>query len=810
MANQSPSSLFLDQGQGFWGALKERYPWMTDAEIQALLSQVEGMNPNITDIDTGYQGVPYKVPYIPKPPGYIREYGDPVDVEAYGEQEAGAMRAFLAQSQSSRNSALDAEYEKTARVARLARAFGVNVSVPTRRQGARSTADPAKGVAKKSANTKFIGDLMAFSKQVGGRITSDELRKFMTDVNGNLDQMKALKESGYWNHLDLGKLVPMYAISEKGELDINWVHSNDAAAIQIQRNAGFTLKPEDATLKRNLGVESAIVTATNLVMDAKITDYEKWKQFRIDNKELLDRSPEILSSVKALVPDEIWKTGDMETLFKLDDKGNITSKEFDKGTGPYNTALGPLSMDKKTGGWSKTLEATKANEGLKFDALMGELLRDNSGMPWPQLIIKILNESKHIRMEPKDKADAAEAWWGQQSRKDEALREDKTLLGQYLDTRPTDMDTLRINIGNLNNGKGVSPEAEDWFWKEMNSRYPYPNTEPRTLWNPSSGEHIDVENYWEKNQAFSDGFTSSEPVDLTPISQRRLSRRHNEVTEVLAGLSSDAETWWYQGEELTLDQATAFFNKHKRGMQRFTEKGERLFIDDIGGRVKPIMEKHDKSAKELGTIIQSARQGQAGHVALLNTVIRMYDELGAVRESDINLVNALAPWRDQLSVIYNRLVKGEITLLSPVIVDALEAIAYSTWRMKALYTQEQLAGIHEDFDDRVLPSAYPLGEAGEDLGYGTDQLIGEGTKISWTRAAGNRVSALEDGTFQNPYAMAGRIPLDVEKYVLANKEVLDELEALGAKGLTATSLEASETAVDKAKKWMIPPGARTR
>ena len=156
MANQSPSKLFLDQGQGFWGALKERFPWMTDAEIQALLPQVEGMNPNITDIGIGYQGVPYNVPHIPKPAGYIRNYSDPEDVRAYGEQEAGAMRAFLARSQSSRNSALDAEYEKTAGVARLARAFGVNVSAPTRRQGARSTADPAKGVAKKSANRKVV------------------------------------------------------------------------------------------------------------------------------------------------------------------------------------------------------------------------------------------------------------------------------------------------------------------------------------------------------------------------------------------------------------------------------------------------------------------------------------------------------------------------------------------------------------------------------------------------------------------------------------------------------------------------------
>jgi hypothetical protein len=800
MAEQSPSSLFLEPGQGFWGALKERHRWLTNAQIQALLPQIKAMNPNITDIGTGYPGVPYAIPYIPKPPGYVREYDEPGDVQEYGEEEAGQMRAFFAKNRAERDADLDAEYDKTSRLARLARAFGANVSIPAGRTSRGTTKDPAKGIAKKSANKKFFEDLFAFSKQVGGRITSDELSRFMTSVNAGEDQMKALKETGYWDHLNLGKLVPMYAISEKGELDINWVHSNDAAAIQIQRNAGYNLDKTDATLKRSLGVESAIVTATNLVMDAKITNYKKWQDFRTTNKELLDRSPEILSAVKALVPDEIWKTGDMETLFKLDDKGKITAKDFDKGTRAYNTALGPLSTDKNTGGWSKTLEATKANEGLKFDALMAELLRDNPETPWSQLKIQILNESKHIRMDPKDKADAAEAWWSGQSRKEEALSEDKSLLGQYLDTRPTDMDTLRIDIGLLNNGKGVSPEAEDWFWKEMNSRYPYPNTEPRTLWNPGSGAHIDVENYWEKNQAFADGFTSDVPVDLTPMSQQRLARRHIPITKVLDGLDSDAETWWYQAEELSLDQAKAFFNKHKRGMKRFTEKGERLFVDEIGGRVKPLMEKHDKSAIELGTIIQSARQGEAGHVALLNTVIRMYDELGAVRESDINLVNSLAPWRDQLSVIYNRLVKGEITLLSPVIVDALEAIAYSTWRMKALYTQEQLAGIHEDFDDNVLPSAYPLGET---VAYeaGPETLIGEGTKISWTKAAGNRVTALEEGTFDNPYTRAGRTPLDVAKYVLANKELIKELEDLGATGLTATSLEDNITAEERARKW---------
>ena len=569
--------------------------------------------------------------------------------------------------------------------------------------------------------------------------------------------------------------------------------------IQIQRNSGKTLNKDAATLKRGLEVDSDIVTATGLVMDAGITDYEKWKEFREKHKVLLDRSPKILAAVKELVPDEIWKTGDMETLFRIDNEGKITSKDFDKGSRAYNKALGPVKNGE--GGWSKTLEAVKANESLKFEALMAETLRENPGMAWPALKLQIQMDAQHIRMSPEAKVNALDKWWDQESRTAETLATDKSLLNQFLNTRPRDMDTLRININKLNNGKGVSAEASTWFWEQMDKRYPYPDSEPRTLWNPSTGESIDVENYWEKNNAFENGFTSSTPVDLTPMAQKRMARRHVPITKVLGELDSDAETWWYQGEELTLDQANAFFEKYPRGIKRFTEKGERLFVDEVRGRVKPLLEKHDKSTKEIGTIIQSARQGGAGHVALLNTVVRMYDELGAVRESDISLVQALAPWRDSIEILWRKNMGNETLLLSDTIVEALEAIAYTTWRMKAEYTREQLRGIQEDFNQDVLPSAYPLGEAGEEFGYGTDKIVGEGTKISWTKAAGNRAAELESGAFTNPYEMANKVPLDVAKYVLSNTELIKELEDMGAGNITATSLGTTESAVDRAKKW---------
>jgi hypothetical protein len=390
MAEQSSSRLFLEPGQGFSGALKKRHRWLTNAQIQALLPQIKDLNPNITDIDIGHPGVPYVIPYIPKPPGYVREYGDPEDVRAYGQQEENEMRAFLAQSQSRRNTALDAEYEKTAKIARLARAFGVNVSVPTRKQRARSTADPAKGVAKKSANTKFFEDLFAFSKQVGGRITSDELREFITDVNAGEDQITALKSSGYWDHLDLGELVPMYEIVN-GELKISWHNKNDVTDIQIQRGAGKTLKREDAEAKRGFQIKKdkvVIVEAARAYNEGKgIRTHEDFTKFRKDNATELSKDPETLAALKGVIPDALWKRGQMEPLFRKNENGTITVKDFEVGSTTYNEGLSskPVNGEEIPAEWSRTIEQVLVNEQQKARALLLQVVNENTDLDEPAL-----------------------------------------------------------------------------------------------------------------------------------------------------------------------------------------------------------------------------------------------------------------------------------------------------------------------------------------------------------------------------------------------------------------------------------------
>jgi hypothetical protein len=56
--------------------------------------------------------------------------------------------------------------------------------------------------------------------------------------------------------------------------------------------------------------------------------------------------------------------------------------------------------------------------------------------------------------------------------------------------------------------------------------------------------------------------------------------------------------------------------------------------------------------------------------------------------------------------------------------------------------------------------------------------------MSWTTAAGNRVTELEKSPEEmNPYKRANRTPLDLHEYALSNQAVIEELLELGAKGL---------------------------
>ena len=807
MANQSPSSLFLDQGQGFWGALKERFPWMTDAEIQALLSQVEGMNPNITDIDTGYQGVPYNVPHIPKPPGYIREYGDPEDVRAYGEQEAGAMRAFLAKSQSARNSALDAEYEKTARVARLARAFGVNVSVPTRRQGARSTADPAKGVAKKSANRKFFEDLMAFSAQVGGRITGDELREFLTDVNAGEDQMKALESSGLWNHLDLGKQIPMYEIVD-GELKISWHYKNDAGDIAAQRAAGKVLDKNDATVSRDLEIDKNIVSIVEKARavngGAGIRTHEDFKKFRTDNATVLSKDPKILAALKGIIPDALWQRGKMEPLFRKNADGTITVKDFEVGSTEYNTGLSSTTVggEEIPAEWSKTIEEVLINERQKARELFVEVVNSNKDLEGFALKFKFLEMAKQrgiIGHEKFDLPKLFDDWYDKEDRDKTALDREMSSNLTYIAMPPTaeNLPAIRAAVSK------TSSKAQENFWKQYADRYPYAATEPRTMYHPETAQPSDPIHSWAERHGWeSKGYTSEDKPDIRPAYAKKQEKRHQLISDAIKEAGPTANTYRYYGQELPAADQAAFLERHPSGVSRFTPQGMEDFEIATDKAIETIVGGEgglNNLNSEIQAIISTARQGGGGQLAFLQRVQRLFDPGGVVREGDVQLMRMLDSWITNLGTTFQRTL-GEDRIVSDDLINELEAAAYIYWRVRTDYLRDELKSAEIDYNRRVKPMPYELGGPS---GYGMDDvdmgaLLGEGVKKSWEQAVGNNVIKLQNRDLFDPYIMMGFAPL------LSVGETGEGVYNRMVRGLgSAEEGDATMTGADWAKKWNL-------
>jgi len=784
MANQSPSSLFLDQGQGFWGALKERYPWLTPAQIQALLPQVQAMNPNITDIGIGYPGEPYNIPYIPKPPGYIREYDDPEDVRAYGEQEAGAMRSFLAKSPSARNSALDVEYEKTASVARLARAFGVNVSVPTRRQGARSTADPAKGVANKTANRKYFEDLMAFSAQVGGRITSDELREFMTSINAGEDQWKALESSGHWKHLNLGDLVPMYWI-EDNELKISWHNKNDVTDIQIQRANNKTLKKEDAEAKRGFEIKKDkvfIVEAARAYNKGKgIRTHEDFTKFRTDNATVLSKDPETLASLKGVIPDALWQRGKMEPLFRKNADGTITVRDFEVGDAKYNDGL-------SSGEWSRKIEQVLVNERQKARALYLKVVNENTDLDEPalrNLFLAKAHQQGIIGSEDLNLATYFDDWYqGDKRNKGRLQRELSTAL-QYINEPPTaaKIKEIRRVLSTMH------PETQKKFWEQYNQRFEYSDTEPRRLYHPTSGEESPFITTWAERFMWEDkGYTSEVPIDTRPAFEKKLAQRHIPITDAIKDAGTGAKTFLYVGQELSENDAKAFLDKFPSGIERWTPNAQREFQSDYRKSKEKWLEKPEGKQPglafldaEIQTIIRLIRQGGAAQIAALKRIEKLYDPDSAVREGEVDLLMSLEPIFGKLKTLIQK-ATGDIKILSDPVMQELEMAAYVYWKTRTDFLRDRLGEDKIDYDSFNLPDPYKLGgPSPSDFARGVERdmgelpVLGEGVKTSWEETVGNKAARYLDGDNFDPYLVLGITPLEDVRSDYVNPSIYDTL-----------------------------------
>ena len=163
---------------------------------------------------------------------------DKTDVQAIGQQKADEFRTFAAKSQQERDAILDAEYDKTRRLANLASVFGINVNLPQRRS---SAVDPAKGIAKSEANRIFTSNVLK-KIQKDGKLTDKELIDFLDSQNAGPDQIKILESMSEW--VELGDMETLRRRNaDTGQLEYLYRYPDDITPEILA--AGWKLKLED-------------------------------------------------------------------------------------------------------------------------------------------------------------------------------------------------------------------------------------------------------------------------------------------------------------------------------------------------------------------------------------------------------------------------------------------------------------------------------------------------------------------------------------------------------------------------------------
>ena len=719
---------------------------------------------------------------------------EPFDIQKYGQAEADEIRTLRAKSQTERDIIKNKEWEQTSGVARLANMFDVNVSAGQRPAGGGGTKDPAAGVAEAAATRAFMEELYRNPPQ-----TKSEAFALVRNRNATKKQIDIL--NSLFPKLNLGKVTPMYRWNKETN-SIETIHRHVDAPNRLEKEAGFSFDKDwskmgktdfEAGVTTEKEAKSARLAAeiVSLAQDARIKTAADLDAFKATlSPELaaaLKIDPEVMSALKDAVPENVWRFKGTETLFAVGPDGKtIVSKDFDTGSNDYLEALNgtfirkqeriPGPVKGRALQWARKAADLDINANQQALDLFSSMVTDtkNADLTPTELQFKYLTTlaQQGIRISPEKAVKLFKDGYDAEARKAEQVSMDKSLLYNILDKPPESVNAVIEAVNKLHKAstdKAAFVDAEDWFWEEFEDRYPYPDDEPRTLWHPVSGKFIEnIGTYAQRNEAFKGGYTSEEPIPTSAAVDKRAAKQHHLITDTVTQLPAGALTWQYEGQELTPAQNAKFLERHPQGMTRFTKKGEDDFVKGYSDEVKKEIARFDELTDNLKTIIQASRQGGGADIALINKVVKMYDEEGVVRASDTDMIQKLEPVINTLRLFIEKQFTGKPKLLSEEIVKNLEAVAYATWRIKWNSLADRVDGMNQMFDANVLPSTYDLGEDVYDPSASEQtKWAGEGVKRTWTSAVGNRILKIQQQNQElNPYVDIEKVPQLPETYVL--------------------------------------------
>jgi len=729
-------------------------------------------------------------------------YNEMFNIQEHGQKEADEFRTFAAKSQQERDAILDGEYNQTSRLANLASVFGVNVNLPQRRSSA-STVDPAKGIAEAAATKAFMAEIYRNPPR-----SKSEVWDLIRKSNASKKQIDII--NSLFPKLNLGEVVPMHRWNEKTN-SIETIHRHKDAPNRLEKEAGFGFAKDWAKMGK-ADFEAGVTTATeaksarlsaeiiSLAQDARIKTAADLDAFKATlSTELaaaLKIDSEVMSALKEAVPENVWRFKGTETLFAVGPDGKtIVTQDFDTGGKDYLEALngtfirkserilGPVKGQALQ--WARKAADLDINAKLHATEFFESVVTDpaNANLTPTELKWKFVTGLPQQGIRLDSAGEMFDESYDAENRKAENVSMYSSLLSNILDAPPDSVNSIIEAVNKIQDAatdQAAFVDAEDSFWEKFEARYPYPDDEPRTLWHPVNGEFIEnIGTYAKRNEAFKKGFTSEDPINTSPATEKRAEKQHHLITNTINLLPAGALEWQYEGQELTTAQNKAFLERHPQGMTRFTRKGEQDFVKGYKDDVDAEIARFDELTDNLRTIIQASRQGGAADIALINKVIKMYDEEGVVRASDTDMVQKLEPFINTLKLWVDKQIKGQPKLLSDEIVAGLERVAYSTWRIKWNSLSDRVNGMNQLFDANVLPSAYDLGKDEYDPSAGEQtKWAGEGVKRTWTSAVGNRILKIQKQNEELiPYIELEKAPQDPAEYILT-LEYTQELERL--------------------------------
>ena len=579
---------------------------------------------------------------------------DSFDVQGYGQRQEDEKRAMLSMSRSQINSLVDREEEKTSRVVRIAQAFDIPISyTPPRRAG--SATDPAKGIAKQSANMKFTENLMrAIADAPGGKLSGTEITSFLNSQNAGPAQIKIMKDMTDW--VELKEMKTLFRINpETRELEhlsiypyqitpeIRAAGWKDEATLKFQREVKKDVATEKQT-ERLIEVQKLITALlpfpdkSNPPKEGEINwipqneeQYQKLKQqwgIKLPEAEALFREQLGVKAPGARKAYSYIKDGKRVTLMLTDREytAKLKDKENYEGLVPY-----AIHTKETTAAQNDMISNLAAAERQRVEntELGEEKVTPLTLLRFQQLAVDTWTKTgRHIGDSERFNKQSASAFMGEQKKKEAFNSDLSTIMGQL----PTykswdDFDTKTKGMDN----EAIIKAAEE-LQRRKGDEWKYELD--RVLFN-AKGEPITISDYVGYINARKGGYIYKEyndaPDTPVPIASDKFWSTLPDQTSDLVPVKAEIKEFDEDGQETTRVATIWVHNVNRE--QHIVDTAKNTFDADILA--------YEEINTQIDKIFSNLRSDEGlTQMAAVRMLEKLQDPGGVIRESDVALMKS--------------------------------------------------------------------------------------------------------------------------------------------------------------------------